>query len=133
MGELLILVTSAVLIILGAYLSQKGAQLSIRGKQTEAIIFKNNFESSSGVYFPVVRFLTDKNEWISTELNVGYSPALTEGTKLEVIYDPEDPTIVEVDSKAQLRILPVILAAFGVAGFTLGVLEYLDVTQLLRR
>lgn len=71
------------------------------GKIADAVIFKNNFHSSrlsGGTYHPVVRFLTDKQEWITQELSIGYSPAKEEGTKLQVIYDPEDPTNVEINS-----------------------------------
>ncbi len=132
--ELIILIVSATIAIAGVYLWQKGNHLLANGKKAEAIIFKNNFQSSSsggGTYHPVVRFLTDKQEWITQELSIGYSPAIPEGTKLKVIYDPDDPTNVEIHSSLQLEILPRLLVAIGVVGFIFGSLEYLDITNII--
>src|SRR5882757_5441527 len=82
----------------GILLWQKGNHLLTTGKKAEAIIFKNHYKRGSDIefdaYYPVVRFLTDKQEWITQELSIGYSPAKKEGTKLKVIYDPDDPTNV---------------------------------------
>jgi len=97
---------SAIFIVVGAKLWQKGNHLLTKGKKADAIIFKNNFNrtgSDGGMYYPVVRFLTDKEEWITQELSIGYSSAKSEGTKLEVLYDPGDPTNVEVSSTTQVN------------------------------
>jgi hypothetical protein len=132
--ELVILLISAVLVVVGAYLWQKGSNLIATGKKSEAIIYKNNFypdKDGGSVYRPVVRFLTDKQEWITRELSIGFSPPKEEGTRLEVIYDPEDPTIVEVNSRFQLEILPRLFVALGIGGFIFGALEFLGVTQFI--
>jgi hypothetical protein len=77
------------------------------------------------------RFLTDKQVWITEELNVGYSPAKKEGTKLEVRYDPEDPSNVLTDSKLELEVLPRLLVGIGVFGLILLLLKLLEITQFL--
>ncbi len=117
----------------GINLWQKGNLLLAKGKKAKAIIFKNNFRSGSdgGVYYPVVRFLTDKQEWITQELNIGYSPAKLEGTKVEVIYNPDEPTTVEINSVFQLEILPRLFVALGLGGFVFGVLEYMEIINLI--
>ena len=132
-SALIILIISSVLIIVGVVLWQKGNHLIANGKKAKAVIFKNNFDSSSsgGVYFPVVRFLTDKQEWITQQLSIGYSPAKPEGTKLEVIYDPEEPTNVEINSAFQLEMLPRLFVIIGVVGLIWGILEYADIIQLI--
>lgn len=118
--------------IAGVYLWQKGNHLLKNGKKANAIIFKNNFESSEsgGTYIPVARFLTDKNEWITQELSIGYSREKPEGTKLQVIYDPDDPTNVEINSPIQLEILPRVFVALGVFGLIFATLMFLDVVTI---
>lgn len=132
-GDLIILAISIGAITVGMLLWRKGNHLLTTGKKATAIIFKNNFHSGggSGVYHPVVRFLTDKQEWITQELDIGYSPAKKEGTKLEIIYDPDAPTNVEINSTFQLEILPRIMVAAGICGLIFGVLELFDVIQLI--
>jgi hypothetical protein len=132
--EIIVLAISIGAIAIGIHLWQKTNHLLTAGKKTKAVIFKNNHSSNAGfggTYYPVVRFLTDKQEWITQELSIGYSPAKKEGTKLEVIYDPDDPTNVEINSTFQLEVLPRILVIIGVFGLVFGVLELLDITQLI--
>jgi hypothetical protein len=131
---LIILLISFGFLIVGTILWQKGNHLLKNGKKADAIIFKNNFQSSrsgGGTYYPVVRFLTEKQEWITQELSIGYSPAKEKGTKLQVIYDPEEPTNVEINSTLQLEILPRLFVALGSGGLIFGALEYLDVIELI--
>ena len=132
-GEIIVLAISIGAIAIGIHLWQKGNHLLTIGKKAKAVIFKNNYDSSGsgGVYYPVVRFLTDKQEWITQQLSIGYSPAKKEGTKLEVIYDPDDPTDVEINSAFQLEILPRILVIIGVCGLVFGILELLDIIQII--
>jgi len=129
----MILFASTVLLILGANFWQKGSHLLKNGKKAEAVVFSNTFKADDdgGVYYPVVRFLTDKQEWITQELNFGTTPKKREGTKLQVIYDPEEPTNVQINSIFMLEILPRMLTAIGVMGAVFVVLEILDVTNLL--
>ncbi|MBI3218671.1 MAG: DUF3592 domain-containing protein [Bacteroidetes bacterium] len=134
-AELVILAISLVLIVVGVLLWQKGNHLLATGKKAKAIIFKNNYNAGvgrgGGTYYPVVRFLTDKQEWITQELSVGYNPAIEEGTELEVIYDPHDPTTVEINSSFQLEVLPRLLFVLGVCGLVFGFLELLEITQFI--
>jgi Protein of unknown function (DUF3592) len=132
--ELIILLISSGFLIVGTILWQKGNHLLTNGKVADAVIFKNNHSTSRsgrGTYYPVVRFLTDKQEWITQELSIGYSPAKEEGTKLQVIYDPEDPTKVEINSTLQLEILPRLFVALGIGGLIFGTLEYLNIIELI--
>ena len=134
-GEILVFVISLIAITIGIYLWQKGAHLLASGKRANAIIFKNNYSSGPGgkspIYYPVVRFLTDEQEWITQELSIGYLPTKKEGTKLEVIYDPEDPSNVEINSTFQLEVLPRIFVIIGFSGLVLGFLELFEITQLI--
>lgn len=133
--EIAILAIAICAMVVGIRLWQKGDQLLTNGKKAKAIIFKNNYRSAGandgGTYYPVVRFLTDKQEWITQELSIGYSPAKKEGTRMEVIYDPEDPKTVEINSKFQLEIFPRVLIGMGICGLIFVLLEILDITQVI--
>lgn len=132
--DLIILIISFGFLLGGTLLWQNGDHLLANGKTTDAVIFKNNFQSGTsggGIYYPVVRFLTEQQEWITQELRTGYFPAKKEGTKLQVIYDPEEPTNVEIHSTIQLQILPKLFVALGIVGLILGTLAYLNVIELI--
>jgi hypothetical protein len=133
--EISLLIVSMGLMGLGIYLWQKSSYLLSVGKIAQAVILKNiyrpNGNNGNGLHYPVVRFLTDKQVWITEELNVGYSPAKKEGTKLEVRYDPEDPSNVLIDSKLELEVLPRLLVGIGVFALILLLLELLEITQIL--
>lgn len=130
--EIILLLISFAALGVGIQLWQKASHLLKNGKKAKAVIFKNNYSSgnsnSPGMYHPVVRFLTDKQEWITQELNVGYNPAKKEGTKLEVIYDPEDPTTVEINSAFQLEIILKGFVGVGAFGLIFGFLELFEIT-----
>jgi hypothetical protein len=132
-GDLVIIFISAGAIVIGAYLWQRANHLVANGKTAKAIVYKNNYhpDKTGGTYYPVVRFLTEKQEWITQELNIGYSPARREGTKLEVIYDPEEPTTLEVNAPFPLIVLPRVLVAIGIVGLIFGALEYLPITHII--
>lgn len=112
---------------------QRGNHLLSNGKTADAIVFRNNFHParSGGTYHPVVRFLTDDNEWITQELSIGYSPAIKEGTKLQVIYDPKHPGNVEINSSIQLEILPRVFVVLGIGGLLFAIPEYLRIIDLI--
>lgn len=131
---LIIVIVSWAFLVIGIYLWKRGNHLLRNGKKAAAIIFKNNFHPDSdggGTYYPVVTFLTDKQEWITQELNIGYSPPKSEGAKLQVVYDPEDPTNVEINSSLYLEVLPRLLVAFGIVGLVFGALQYLNVISVI--
>ena len=131
--EFVLIGISTVVSVIGIHLWQKGSHLLIAGKKARAVVFRNNYESNKGggVYYPVVRFLTDKEVWITQQLSVGIRPAMKEGTSLEVIYDPDDPTTLQINSTFLLEILPRLLVTVGVCGLIFAFLELFEVTQLI--
>ena len=133
-GEIIILSISIVFLMIGITQWKKGNHLLGHGKKVNAIIFKNN-EDNSGtdgpMYFPVVRFQTDKQEWITKELSVGYSTPEKVGTKIKIIYDPEDPTSFETNSSFHLEILPRLLVAIGLSGLIFMALDIFDLIDVL--
>lgn len=132
-GEIIISLISTASIVVGFRLLQKGSYLLKNGKKAKAIIFKNNKKSirTTIIYYPVVRFLTDKQVWITQELSTGSNPEKREGTSVEVIYDPDEPNNVEINSDFRLKVVPILLLTLGLTGLLIVVLELFDITQLI--
>jgi len=121
----LLLLSSGVCLLVGTYLLRKGNHFLKNGKRAEAVIISNYYDGD--VYYPVIRFLTDKQEWITYQFDTGYLPKRREGKKLQVIYDPEDPTDVEIYSVFMLGVLPRLFIALAVTGVVFVVLAVLGV------
>lgn len=116
---------------LGIHLLQKGRILMRLGKKASATVVKNVHDQKHGTYTPVVRFVTDQQEVVIRELSIGYNPPLSEGSEVEVLYDPNDLTLVEINSAFQLEVVPVILLVLGVCGLILAALELLEITNMI--
>ncbi|MEO5979598.1 MAG: DUF3592 domain-containing protein [Chryseolinea sp.] len=128
--EFIFMAISGGFIVMGAIILRDGGFIFPYGKKADAVIFKNNFSTSGsdgGTYYPVVKFLTDKQEWITQEMRDGFNPPIPEGTKVEVLYDPENPTDVAINSSIRLRILPTIFIVLGAIGMALSILGYMGV------
>src|ERR1700749_4397490 len=96
-------------IVAGIYLNRKAAVLRKRGKKVNAVVVRNTAKTGAktGVrYYPVVQFTTESNEQITQDLIVGYTLAKQEGSMIEILYDPQNPKAVEVNSNFQLFVLP---------------------------
>jgi hypothetical protein len=123
---LIIVLISSVILVAGVAISQKWKHLRMYGKVAEGVVFKIERRSNddrSGT--PIVRFLTDKQEWITTEIDrVGVS--LEEGARVTVVYDPEEPTKVVEYSSLQMTHLPMVLMVAGALGLIAGVLVYAE-------
>ena len=121
--------------IVGAIILRDGNHFRSRGKKADATIVQNNLGTSgfdSGSYYPVIKFLTEKKEWITQELKTGFEPPIPEGTKVEVLYDPENPSDVEINSSLRLKILPALFIAAGIIGMTISILDYAQIVSWLK-
>ena len=105
----------------------KASHLLLHGEKAAAVIIENTFKNDrrGGVHYPVIRFLTKKDKWVIQELSIGTRPAVEAGTKLEVIYDPDNPNDVMIHSRWRMEIIPRLFLAPGIAGLILGFLELL--------
>lgn len=116
---------------------QRGSDLLTYGRKTDGTVVKNvpSTEVSTKddrCYYPVVRFINDKEEVVIKQLSIGYHPPIKVGTAVPIIYDPEDPSLVEINSGFQLSILPKIFVGLGVFGVILAFLELLEITNVLQ-
>jgi len=134
-NEIILTVISIGFLGLGLLAFEKNIRLKRDGKKAKAIIFKNNYKTSpdknGGSYYPVVRFVTENNYWITQELNFGLSSPMREGKEIEVFYDPNNPQEVVVNSNLQLKFIPWLFTFTGSCGLIICFLELLDITNLI--
>jgi len=126
-AEWIILIVSTGALIVGAGLWIQSNRLRLNGRKCVGTIIKNNFESSrnGGMYYPLVRFVTEEKLWITKQLNVGSKPAMREGKQVKIIYNVDDPYDFQLDSIFLLDILPRLLVVLGITGIAYGLMMYL--------
>ena len=127
--EWVVIIFSAAALLAGAGLWQKANRLILNGKKTTALLFSNNYKSSGserGLYYPVIRFVTHNKVWITHEMSVGFTPALPPGKKFSIVYNPDDPHDLNIDSTIIMVILPRLLVVTGIGGLFYGLLIYLE-------
>lgn len=128
----IVLLVSGYAIYSGHKLFLEGEHLKKYGIKIEANVFSNrkrNFLSSDSVRYPTVRFVTEKNEWVTKELKVGFYPPKELGSKLKVIYDPDDLGNVRLDSFWTLTFLPIVISSIGLLGIASFILDLADVVD----
>lgn len=110
------LVTAAIFLVLGIvalfiffYFGKKRKRLLSTGMRAEGTVFDfvaDSKSSSPSRGYPVIRFLTTEQEWITQVYNVSYPGfILKREQKVEVFYDPHKPTDFILNLKAGRRIL----------------------------
>ena len=132
--EITILAISVFFLSIGISRWRKGNHLLAKGKKANATVFKNVRDDSGTdgpMFYAVIQFLTDRQEAITKQRNIGYSSPEKVGTKLKVIYDPENPNDFEIHSTFNLETLPRLLTSLGVFGLIYIILEILDVVNYL--
>lgn len=127
-AEWMVLIISTVVLVVGASFWLQSVRLRSNGIKCLGIIVKNNYESSrnGGLYYPVIRFVTEEKIWITKQLNVGTKPAMREGKQVKIIYNADDPYDFQLDSFFLLDILPRLLVALGITGIAYGLMMCLE-------
>ena len=132
MNPLLLLFATVSCIAFGLYLRRKATLLLATGLKAEATVIRNEYKTTTTTdfYHPVVEFKTSKQEVFVQKLGKGYKPAKAVGTKLQVIYEPGNPTNVQVDSVFQLRIVPWLAIILGSGGLIIMLLDWSGIIHL---
>lgn len=133
-GELIFAILSIALIAAGLFSLEKRSRLLKKGKKVKGIVYSNNFKMNhrgDGLYYPVIRFLTEKNEWMTQELNIGTNRPMKEREEIEVLYDPASPTDMMVNSGA-ISYVPYGLIAIGSCLFLVVLAQLLGMADLIK-
>lgn len=114
-------------LIAAVSLDKKYKALLKTGKEVEGVVFDMDSSDNTGIdgsdslAYPIIRFVTHKQEWITKKADFSYS-GLKPGDKLNIIYDPENPTNFTIKSTV-VSLLPILLMIIGalaiIAGITL--------------
>ena len=120
---LLIIISLAVIVIAIIALS-KYKKISTNGIEADAIIFDIESSPANGdttITFPIVRFVTEKNEWITQKAAVSIIPySYKKGQSVVVVYCKDNPSDFFIKSNWTNGIL-IAMIIIGLALITYGV------------
>ena len=99
--QALIPLIGGIIAIIVAFLSRNMKDsLVATGKSAEGIVFDTITDSGpDGMTWPIIRFTTEKQEWITEKANITTPDLLKQGKTVTVFYNPEDPKEFIVQSK----------------------------------
>jgi hypothetical protein len=101
------------------------------GIETEGVIIKMDLEQSidqsSNIRYPVVRFLTDKNIWITKTSNIGVIPGMYKmGKKITVVYQSNAPDNFFIKDNVTY-IVPISMIAIGVVLMSIATFQLIHI------
>ncbi len=122
-GVVLIILSLAVILIAIIALS-KYKKISAIGIEADGIIFDIESSPTTGdstITFPIVRFVTERNEWITQKASVSIIPySYKKGQPVTIVYLKDKPTDFFIKSKWTNEVL-IAMIIIGLALLTYGV------------
>ncbi|MBG9377278.1 DUF3592 domain-containing protein [Panacibacter sp. DH6] len=129
----LFLIIGLVAVIISTIKRNRSISLKDTGERVEGIIYKleqsgnrnSDLESSSSTMDKItVRFVTKKQEWITSEIKQPFALFFTgqykPGDKVEVYYDPTDPANFYVDTKQSELVARIVITVVGLIFCLIG-------------
>ncbi|KAA5543372.1 DUF3592 domain-containing protein [Adhaeribacter rhizoryzae] len=110
--EIILTILGVCFIIGGLIKIRDNNYLKSSGIKVKGIVY--SLEQRKNLYYPIVRFRTKEDIWITKELGIGSNPShYPEGTQVDLIYNPENPEIVDLDSYTSLILAPRLFVIIG--------------------
>jgi hypothetical protein len=79
----------------------------------------DNYNSNTGIYYPVIRYVTTGKEWVTKRCEIGHYPSkYKEGDTVPVIYDPDKINEFMIDDNSSNIIVH--LFWFGILLISIG-------------
>ena len=102
------------------------------GKKATGTIIENKISKSyqSVTYFPVISFHDQEGQLRSEILTLGFSPAKELGSKIEILYNPEDKSEITINDNLMLVIVPRILTVVGLTGVIASLLDISEIANI---
>jgi hypothetical protein len=131
----IILAIGIILIIVSLFYKSKVKTLEKTGERCEGIIFKLGYSNSFGADMTssnvkdkiTVRFVTKNKEWITQDLHsdfmISYTAQYKEGDRVNVIYNPENPSEFMVETKQSQTLGRLVGLFIGLAFVGTGIYE----------
>jgi len=110
-------------IIIAVFQKQKTQKLEENGIETEGVIFDFEWDNSRGstAKYPVVRFTTKENVWVTKTSDTSSTfPNYKTGDLVPIIYDPANPENFMIKRRNAYTIINILFIA-GVLSLILGV------------
>lgn len=107
MAEAIVLIVLSFIVVgTGILFIRRYKNISSNGVEAEGIIYDfsstpitNSITSNVTKTFPTVKFLTEKNEWITEKASVSFiSGSYKKGQKITVVYLVDNPTVFFIKS-----------------------------------
>ncbi len=138
--EVIIIIISSVITLVGILIFIRNWKLSKNGTRTIAKI-TGNFHSAAEdsydngrhikTFYPLIEFTTVKGLVIKGQLDSGSNVEKEIGKKIKIIYDSDNPDLFKTDSFVVLFLIPIIVIFIGILGNVWGVLEMNGVLNIL--
>ena len=125
MIQVILLIALALIVILFAIITwRKYKNISATGTEAEGIIFDMESSTTANdatVTYPIVRFLTDKNEWITQKASVSLIPgSYKKGQPVTIVYLKDKPTEFFIKSNWTTAVLAIMII-IGIALLVYGI------------
>lgn len=134
------IVGGGIMLAIASSKSKKLAALKEKGQSAKGVVFMMEQESGGGKFtfgnndsdwefnskYPVIRFLTADQEWITAKSSHVVHSLYKEGEAVTVIYNKEDPTEFMIESKLNdviFLLLQVVGGALIITGLVLFIIK----------
>jgi hypothetical protein len=131
------IIAGLLFICIAVFSKSSDKRLAATGEYCEGIIFKLDYKE--GINFNrsdsltkdkiTVRFVTKKQEWITEDLNTDFMITWTgqfkEGQKVQVIYDPSNPSDFTISNSQAPRMVKGAFILAGLIFVAIGVYKFL--------
>jgi hypothetical protein len=130
-GSISLIIIGVILIFLAIKILNNFKSISKEGVNVKGIVFEFEQIASTGtsVSYPIVRFLTLQNEWITQKSTAGVVPGFyKKGEELNIIYQKDNPNKFYVKDKKTSSV-PLIIIAIALVLIILGILKSMNVVN----
>lgn len=118
LNEIIFIVIGALMIVAFFYHTKKTKRLTSNGIEVEGIVFDivmSSSMNSADAEYPVIRFLTTEELWITETYDIGVLPTpFKRGQKVKVVYNPEDPKDFILKNDKATSYVPLIILVSGI-------------------
>ena len=128
-GTISLMILGGILLLLAIRILNNFKSISKEGIAVEGIIFglEQSISTGTGVSYPIVRFLTQENEWITQKSTIGVIPGFyKKGEKINILYRKNNPNNFYIKDK-KTSIVPFIMIAVALILIILGTLKLLNI------
>lgn len=131
---LIFILLGVTLLLIAIFKRSSSSNLRTLGNKTEGIVYTTGYsndpryDNSSNIKDKItVRFVTNKNEWITGDVKQGFAIYFTkqykDGQTLDIYYDPERPSNFFVDTKQSETIGRIVFVVVGLIFCVVGLFQ----------